>query len=72
MTEDLTTLVIIDYSANFLGVAGNEGLRVFAHKSWEELARFEEGGEVSDVVFGAEGKEIWGVTGREVRIWGQA
>ena len=64
--------VVYDYSANFLGVAGNEGLRVFAHKSWEELARFEEGGEVSDVVFGAEGKEIWGVTGREVRIWGQA
>ncbi|KAI0757339.1 WD40 repeat-like protein [Daedaleopsis nitida] len=64
--------VVYDYSANFLAVGGSEGLRVFAHKSWEELARFEEGGEVSDVVFGADGKEIWGVTGREVRIWGQA
>ncbi|KAI0762725.1 nuclear matrix protein NMP200 [Fomes fomentarius] len=64
--------VVYDYSANFLGIAGNEGLRIVAHKSWEELARFEEGGEVSDVVFGAEGKEVWGVTGREVRIWGTA
>lgn len=64
--------VVYDYSANFLGIAGNEGLRIVAHKSWEELARFEEGGEVSDVVFGAEGKEVWGVTGREVRIWGPA
>ncbi|RPD58365.1 WD40 repeat-like protein [Lentinus tigrinus ALCF2SS1-6] len=64
--------VAYDYSANLLAVAGNEGLRVFANKSWEELVRFEEGGEVSDVVFGAQSKEIWGVTGREVRIWGAA
>ena len=64
--------VAYDRSANLIGVAGSEGLRVFAHKSWEELVRFEEGGEVADVVFGAEGKEIWGVTGREVRIWGAA
>ncbi|TBU47342.1 WD40 repeat-like protein [Dichomitus squalens] len=61
-----------DYSANFFAVAGNEGLRVIAHKTWDELVRFEEGGEVSDIVFGAQGKEIWGVTGREVRIWGPA
>ena len=66
------TRVAYDYSAGFLAVAGSEGLRVFANKSWEELARFEEGGEVTDVVFGALGKEIWGVTGREVRIWGSA
>ncbi|KAI0823085.1 nuclear matrix protein NMP200 [Trametes gibbosa] len=64
--------VAYDASAGFLGVAGNEGLRVFAHKTWEELARFEEGGEVADFVFGADGKEIWGATGREVRIWGVA
>ena len=64
--------VAYDYSAGFLGVAGSEGLRVFANKSWEELVRFEEGGEVADFVFGAEGKEIWGVTGREVRVWGAA
>lgn len=62
--------VLYDYSAQFLGVAGNEGVRVFAHKSWEELARFEEGGEVSDFVFGPHSKEIWGASGREVRIWG--
>ncbi|CDO75875.1 hypothetical protein BN946_scf184672.g8 [Trametes cinnabarina] len=64
--------VAYDVSAGFLGVAGNEGLRVFAHKSWEELVRFEDGGEVTDFVFGEAGKEIWGVTGREVRIWGAA
>ncbi|KAI0336175.1 nuclear matrix protein NMP200 [Cubamyces sp. BRFM 1775] len=64
--------VAYDVSAGFLGVAGNEGLRVFAHKTWEELARFEEGGEVADFAFGQDGKEIWGVTGREVRVWGAA
>ncbi|KAI0793279.1 nuclear matrix protein NMP200 [Abortiporus biennis] len=62
--------VSYDYSAQLLGVAGSEGLRVFAHKSWEELARFEEGGEISDFVFGQQGKEIWGASGRDVRIWG--
>ncbi|KZT65584.1 WD40 repeat-like protein [Daedalea quercina L-15889] len=62
--------VSYDVSAQLLGVAGSEGARIFAHKSWEELVRFEEGGEVSDFVFGAEAKEIWGATGREVRIWG--
>lgn len=62
--------VLYDYSAQLLGVAGNEGARVYAHKSWEELVRFEEGGEVTDLVFGEEGKEIWGSSGRDVRIWG--
>ncbi|KAH7927406.1 nuclear matrix protein NMP200 [Leucogyrophana mollusca] len=62
--------VAYDYSAQYLGVAGNEGVRVFAHKSWDELVRFEEGGDVSDLVFGEQGKEIWGTSGREVRIWG--
>lgn len=59
-----------DNTAKMLGVAGTEGLRVFAHKSWEEIMRFEEGGEVSDFAWGNLGQEIWGVTGREVRIWG--
>jgi pre-mRNA-processing factor 19 len=62
--------VLYDNSAQLLGVAGNEGARIFAHKTWEELIRFEEGGEVVDLAFGTEGKELWGVTGREVRIWG--
>ncbi|KAJ7462812.1 WD40-repeat-containing domain protein [Mycena galericulata] len=62
--------VAYDTSAQFLGIAGSQGARVFAHKSWEELTRLEEGGEVSDFVFGVQGKEIWGATGREVRIWG--
>jgi pre-mRNA-processing factor 19 len=61
--------VLYDYSAQFLGVAGSEGARIFAHKTWDELVRFEEGGEVTDLVFGPQGKQLWGVTGREVRIW---
>lgn len=62
--------VLYDTSAQFLGVAGSEGARIYAHKSWDELVRFEEGGEVSDLVFGEQGKEIWAASGREVRIWG--
>jgi len=62
--------VLYDTSAQYLGVAGNDGVRVFAHKSWDELVRFEEGGDVSDLAFGLQGKEIWGASGREVRIWG--
>ncbi|KAG1864644.1 nuclear matrix protein NMP200 [Suillus subalutaceus] len=56
--------------AQYLGVAGSEGIHVFAHKSWDELVRFEEAGDVSDIVFGEQGKEIWATSGREVRIWG--
>lgn len=62
--------VVYDYSAQYFGVAGSEGGRVFAHKTWEELVRLEEGGEMADIAFGQLGKEVWGVTGREVRIWG--
>ncbi|KAF5374980.1 hypothetical protein D9758_000041 [Tetrapyrgos nigripes] len=62
--------VVYDYSAQFIGVAGNTGARVLMNKSWEELVRFEEGGEMSDLAFAGLGKEIWGTTGREVRIWG--
>lgn len=62
--------VLYDTSAQFFGVAGNLGTRLYAHKTWEELVRLEEGGEVSDFVFGEQGKELWGATFREVRIWG--
>ncbi|KIK70432.1 hypothetical protein GYMLUDRAFT_65663 [Collybiopsis luxurians FD-317 M1] len=61
--------VVYDVSAQYLGVAGNLGGRVFMNKTWEELVRFEEGGEMNDFVYGDMGKELWGVTGREVRIW---
>ncbi|KAK0208615.1 WD40-repeat-containing domain protein [Desarmillaria ectypa] len=59
-----------DTSAQFLGVAGSAGGRIYAHKSWEELVRLEEGGEISDFTFGEMGTEVWGATGREVRVWG--
>ncbi|KAH7883871.1 nuclear matrix protein NMP200 [Phlebopus sp. FC_14] len=62
--------VAYDYSAQYFGVAGSEGIRLFVHKSWEELVRFEEVGDVTDIVFGEQGKEIWATSGREVRIWG--
>ena len=59
-----------DISAQFLGVAGSQGARIFAHKSWEELLKLNEEDEISDFAFGEQGKEIWGAAGREVRIWG--
>ncbi|KAG8983783.1 hypothetical protein FRB93_007033 [Tulasnella sp. JGI-2019a] len=59
-----------DPSALWFGVAGNHDARLISHKSWDEVVRFE--GEVKDIVFGALGKEIWGVSGREVKIWGSA
>lgn len=67
--------VLYDPSAQFLGVAGNFGVKLFAHKTWEEIASFEgmgEGnwaGEVNDIAYGLDGKEVWGVTGRELRVW---
>ena len=61
--------VSFDTSAQFLSVAGSLGARIFAHKTWEELLRLDQGGDVSELVFGEQGKEIWGATGREVRIW---
>ena len=65
-----TNKVLYDHSAQLLSVAGNEGVRIFAHKSWEELVRLEEGGEVVDLAFGENSQEIWGISGRDVRIWG--
>jgi pre-mRNA-processing factor 19 len=64
------TNVAYDRSAQFLGVAGNNGARIFAHKSWDELVRVEEGNSISELAFGEQGKEIWTATGREIRIWG--
>ncbi|KAJ8083691.1 hypothetical protein PM082_002457 [Marasmius tenuissimus] len=62
--------VAYDTSAQYLSIAGSTGARVFMNKTWEELVKFEEGGEVATLAFGESAKEIWGVTGREVRIWG--
>lgn len=62
--------LVYDLSAMFFGVAGNEGGRVYAHKTWEELIRFEEGSDLTDIAFGNLGMEAWATSGREVRIWG--
>ena len=62
--------VLYDWSSQYLGVAGNEGVRLFAHKTWEELARFDDLGDVTDMAFGEQGKELWVTSGREVKILG--
>lgn len=59
-----------DWGAQYFAVSGNEGVRVFAHKTWQELARFDDVDQVTDVVFGERGKEIWATSRREVKIWG--
>lgn len=61
--------VLYDPSAQFLGVSGNRGVKIFAHKTWEEMLSLEEGLEVSAFAFGELGKEIWNAGGREVKIW---
>lgn len=58
-----------DYGAQYFAVAGTGGTRLFAHKTWEELVRFEEEGDAADVVFGDLGQEVWTASGREVKIW---
>lgn len=62
--------LVYDPSAQFLGVAGSGGATVFAHKTWDEVVKFNEGNEVVDLQFAKDGQEVWGVSGREVRIWG--
>lgn len=62
--------MVYDPSAQFLGVAGSGGARVYAHKTWDEVVKLSEGDEVVDLQFAQDGQEIWGLSGREVRIWG--
>ena len=64
--------VTYDQSAQFLAVSGNHGAKIFAHKSWEELVHIEEGNDISELVFGEQGKEVLVATGREVKVWGCA
>ncbi|KAG9102177.1 hypothetical protein FS749_013380 [Ceratobasidium sp. UAMH 11750] len=60
-----------DISAHYLAVAGSEGIKVLAHKTFEELLYLQDAGDITDVTFaGANGMELWGVAGREVQIWG--
>jgi len=60
-------------SSLFLGVAGNEGLRVFRHKTWEEVVRLDSGGlALSDLDWNADATQLWATGGREVRMWGPA
>jgi len=64
------TRVAYDPSAQYLAVAGSQGARIFAQKTWDELVRLEEGGEIAAVAWGEQTREIWAATGREVRVWG--
>ena len=54
-------------STQFFGVGRNEGHHLF--KMWDELVRFQEGGDYWLAFHCKSMKEIWGVGGREVRIW---
>jgi len=58
-------------SSLFLGVAGNEGMRIFRHKTWEELVHLNTGGlALSCVDWNSDATQLWAVGGREVRMWG--
>ncbi|QRW05769.1 mRNA splicing factor [Ceratobasidium sp. AG-Ba] len=60
-----------DLSSHYLTVAGSEGIRMFAHKTFEELLSLSDIGEIADVSFaGPNGLELWAASGREVKIWG--
>jgi len=58
-----------DLGAHYLGIAGSD-IRVVANKTWAELVRLEGGSsDVMDFTWGTDAKDIWGASGREVRIW---
>jgi pre-mRNA-processing factor 19 len=58
-------------SSLFIGVAGNEGIRVFRHKTWEEIVRLDTDGlSMSDLDWNADATQLWATGGREVRMWG--
>lgn len=61
--------VVYDYSAQLLGVAGNKGATIFAHKTWDEVIKLTDDA-ISDLVFPQDGSEVWGISGRTVSIWG--
>lgn len=61
--------VLYDRSAQWLGVGGTGGIKMFApNKTKEEL--WSSDGDVTDLAFGHLGKSVWAVGGREVRVWG--
>lgn len=64
--------LVYDPSAQVFGVAGSGGATVYAHKTWEEVVRLSEGDELTDLQFAHDGREICGLSGREMRIWGLA
>ena len=62
--------VTYDYSAQFLGVGGAAGARVFLpNKTKEEVWRHD-GDAIATLTFGQLGKSIWAASGREVKVWG--
>jgi len=64
-----THSLLYDYSAQWLGVGGAGGIKLFApNKTKEEL--WSADGEVAALAFGPLGKSVWTVGGREVRVWG--
>jgi pre-mRNA-processing factor 19 len=62
--------VTYDYSAQFLGVGGAAGARIFLpNKTKEEVWRHD-GDAIADLTFGPLGKSVWAASRREVKVWG--
>ena len=62
--------VTYDYSAQFLGVGGAAGAKIFLpNKTKEEVWRHD-GDAITGLAFGQLGKSIWATSGREVKVWG--
>jgi pre-mRNA-processing factor 19 len=62
--------VTYDYSAQFLGIGGAAGARIFLpNKTKEEVWRHD-GDAIADLTFGHAGKSFWAVSGRAVKVWG--
>jgi len=62
--------VTYDKGALFFGVSGAGGARVYAHKSWDQILSLGDE-DFSHISFSSLGQQVWGVSGREVRVWGR-
>lgn len=61
--------IVGDPCGQFIGVAGTSGGAIYHRKTGDLSFRFDADEEVSDLQFSHDGKEIWSVCGREVKVW---
>ena len=59
-------------SGLYIAIAGNEGIKIYRHKSWDEIIHlpFDEGVDVLGVDWSLDGRQLWGAGHRTVRGWG--